>query len=424
MARPERVFLSITATAAFVSALVFTIAPLYRFRTAGLDNLQLVLVGTVMEAAVFLFEIPTGIVADRWSRKWSVIVGHAGMGVGLLVEASFPTFAGVVAGQAFWGLAYTFTSGATVAWVAGELGDPPRQVLTRLFLRSSRLGSLAALVAVPLSFLLGITWALRVPLVIGGLVSIGLALWLVAAMREDHFAPVASAARSSWRAMGESAAAGVRAIRASHALTFLALALFLAGGASEAYDRYIEKYLLGLGPPPWPAWSNLTWLAVVGCLSAALGIVVPWWFERRHGHMDESHQRHWIVGLILVQVGGLVALALTGSFVIGAATSLVIDRGRSLRSNLLGAWIVPLTPRERRATVLSTLEQTDSISQVTIGPMMGVIGGALGIPAALLASAGLLAPSALAVRVAGRERTAVPPVAAESHPPAAEPASP
>ena len=78
--RPDVVFLVIAATAAFVSALVFTIAPVYRFRTAGLDNLQLVLVGTVMEAAVFLFEIPTGVVADRWSRKWSVVVGHAGIG--------------------------------------------------------------------------------------------------------------------------------------------------------------------------------------------------------------------------------------------------------------------------------------------------------------------------------------------------------
>ena len=46
--------------------------------------------------------------------------------------------------------------------------------------------------------------------------------------------------------MVSSAAAGVRAIRASHVLLFLTLALFLAGGASEAYDRYIEKFLLGL----------------------------------------------------------------------------------------------------------------------------------------------------------------------------------
>src|SRR5215213_11661724 len=90
--RPDEVFLVIAATAAFVSALAFTIAPVYRFRTAGLDDLQLVLVGTVMEAAVFVFEIPTGVVADRWSRKWSVIIGHAGIGLGLLIEATFATF--------------------------------------------------------------------------------------------------------------------------------------------------------------------------------------------------------------------------------------------------------------------------------------------------------------------------------------------
>ena len=65
---------------------------------------------------------------------------------------------------------------------------------------------------------------------------------------------------------------------------------------------------------------------------------------------------------------------------------------------------MPLTPKDRRATVLSTMEQADSISQVTIGPAMGVIGQVAGIPAALATSAALLAPSALAVRHAGANR--------------------
>src|SRR5262245_33364820 len=103
MARPERVFLTVGATAAFVSALVFTIPPLDRFQTAGLYTPALVLVGAIMEAAVFVFEIPPGVVADRWSRKWSVIIGHDGMGVGLLVEAASPMFAGILIGQAIWG---------------------------------------------------------------------------------------------------------------------------------------------------------------------------------------------------------------------------------------------------------------------------------------------------------------------------------
>ena len=317
--------------------------------------------------------------------------------------ASFP---GVLTGQVVWGLGYTFTSGATVAWLAGELGDPDRDVLRRLFLRASRLGSAGALVAVPLSFVLGINVALRAPLVVGGCLSLGLALWLSRAMVEQHFEPVPSQDRSTWRSMVTSAGDGVRAIRASHVLVFLTLAIFLAGGASEAFDRYVERFLLGLDVPAWPGWSPLTWLAVVTWLSALLGIVVPWWFERRHPHLDEAGQRHWITGLIVGQVVALVALAASGSFLVAAALVLLVGRLKSLRSSLLAAWIVPLTPRRQRATVLSTMEQADSISQVTIGPGMGVIGKVAGIPAAFVASAALLAPSALAVHRAGRRDVA------------------
>jgi MFS family permease len=300
---PDRVFLALTATTAFVSTLVFTIAPVFRFRAAGLDDLQLVLVGSAMEAAVFLFEIPTGVVADRWSRKWSVILGHAGMGVGFLLEAGAASFTGVLTGQVVWGIAYTFTSGATVAWVSGELGDPERAVLTRLFLRASRLGSLGALVAVPLSFGLAVNVSLRAPLVLGGCISLALAAWLVRAMREEHFTPAPAARRSTWRALVSTAAAGGRTIRTSHALVFLTIAIFLAGGASEAYDRYVDKHLLSVSTPTWPGWSDLTWLAIVAWVSAGLGVVVPWWFERRHPHLDETRQRHWIIGLVLAQVG-------------------------------------------------------------------------------------------------------------------------
>ena len=102
-------------------------------------------------------------------------------------------------------------------------------------------------------------------------------------------------------------------------------------------------------------------------------------------------------------------MAASGSFLMAAAASLVIDRVRSLRSSLLGGWIVPLTPRRHRATVLSTLEQADSISQVTIGPVMGVIGDTAGVPAALATSAVLLAPSAGAVMLARREVDTAPP---------------
>ena len=125
--RPARhVMFVLMAVMAAAGTIAFTVAPLYRLQTVGLDPFQLVVVGSAMEATVFVAEIPTGIVADAVSRRLSIIIGHAGMGLGFLVEAAWPTFAGVMAGQVLWGLAYTFTSGATTAWLTGELGDPDR----------------------------------------------------------------------------------------------------------------------------------------------------------------------------------------------------------------------------------------------------------------------------------------------------------
>ena len=70
-----------------------TVNMVFMVEVAGLDPLQMVLVGTVLEGSVFLFEIPTGVVADAVSRKLSVIIGHGMIGVGFLVLALFPSFA-------------------------------------------------------------------------------------------------------------------------------------------------------------------------------------------------------------------------------------------------------------------------------------------------------------------------------------------
>ena len=103
----------ISAGGAFIATVVFTITPLYRIESAGLNPLELVLVGTFMEAAVFVFEIPTGIVADVYSRRLSVIIGNIGMGVGFVMEGAYPHVGTIMAAQILWGITYTFTSGAT-----------------------------------------------------------------------------------------------------------------------------------------------------------------------------------------------------------------------------------------------------------------------------------------------------------------------
>jgi DHA3 family tetracycline resistance protein-like MFS transporter len=55
--------------------MMMTSAIVYRIDDAKLLPYQLILLGTALEIAVIFFEVPTGIVADKHSRKLSVVLG-------------------------------------------------------------------------------------------------------------------------------------------------------------------------------------------------------------------------------------------------------------------------------------------------------------------------------------------------------------
>src|SRR5438105_8153724 len=121
----------------FFMAMVFTVTAIYRLQTVHLNPFELVLVGTVLEVSAFLFEVPTGVVADTFSRRLSIIIGFILLGAGIGLEGVFPLFAAVLLGQVISGLGYTFLSGAQQAWIADEVGE---EHLTHVFMRSSQGG--------------------------------------------------------------------------------------------------------------------------------------------------------------------------------------------------------------------------------------------------------------------------------------------
>ena len=97
-----RVYLILEGAAALIYSVIFTVSMVYQVSVARLNPLQLVLVGTVLEATVFLFEVPTGVVADVYSRRLSVILGYFIIGLGFILEGSLPFFWAIASGQALW----------------------------------------------------------------------------------------------------------------------------------------------------------------------------------------------------------------------------------------------------------------------------------------------------------------------------------
>ena len=145
----------------------WVVVSVYLVNDLHLTPLQLVLMGTAMEATVFLCEIPTGVVADTYSRRLSLIIGYLGMGAAWMLVGVFSAPWAIIALWAFWGLAYTFTSGADRAWIADEVG--PENV-GRIFLKGARIGYVGSVAGLLGLVALG-TVSLRASVIAGGAIT-------------------------------------------------------------------------------------------------------------------------------------------------------------------------------------------------------------------------------------------------------------
>ncbi len=70
---------------------------------------------------IFVFEIPTGTVADFLGRKTSMLLGSMVSILAVLVYVSYPNFYVFMAGETIWALAFTLISGANEALVYDSL---------------------------------------------------------------------------------------------------------------------------------------------------------------------------------------------------------------------------------------------------------------------------------------------------------------
>ena len=116
--RASSVWYAYEAAASFLWALPFTVTAYY-FVTGGRhEPFELVLVGTMPKLSVFLFEVPTGIVADTTSRRLSIVIGNVVMGVAFVVVGAFGDVWPILAAYALWGFGWTTSRAAR--WTRGS----------------------------------------------------------------------------------------------------------------------------------------------------------------------------------------------------------------------------------------------------------------------------------------------------------------
>jgi MFS transporter, DHA3 family, tetracycline resistance protein len=404
-----RIFLLSQGLGSVLFTLTYTIQAVYFIQTVHMDPLQLVLVGTVLEATIFLFEVPTGVVADTYSRRLSVIIGTFLWGAGFLIEGAFPFFLTVLLSQIVMGLGYTFNSGASEAWIAGELGD---ENIGSAFLKSSQVGRMGTIAAIIASVGLA-SIQLNIPIILAGVGWLALAVYEIIAMPETGFTRESNAEHEGFGAMLRTFRRGGRVVRASAVLVlFIVLGLF-TGASSEGMDRLSEAHFFKNFA--FPAFGNLqpvVWFGIFDLALLVIAITVTESFRRRIDTNNHSLVARVVIVSSALQIAGIVGFALAGSFWWAVGAYLAMRLFRGLAAPLFYTWLTQSIDQRVRATVLSMVSQSDALGQVAGGPVIGWIGTAMSIRAALVTSAVLLAP-ALPLVAAARRRVLVQPAPEE-----------
>ena len=394
------VYLIFTGITSLSFSLIFTVNLVYQVETARLNPLQLVLVGTVLEFVAFVCQVPTGVLADMYSRRLAVILGILLFGMAFVLEGSFPRFDVILASQILFGIGATLSDGAEQAWITDEVGE---MKIGHVFLRSTQVGLLGGL----LGAIVSVGFAsirINLPIVIGGALSIGVAGFLLLFMPEDNFQPISKAERRTWREMGNTFRSGLHVVRGSRILiTILLIALFY-GLYSEGFDRlWTAHFLTNFTFPTLGQLKPVVWFGIISVVGMLLTLgateVVRRW-------VNITQQRILIRTLFVINTLGIVSIlvfVLAGNFFLAVAALLLFKVFRAVNDPLYTTWLTQNIEAKVRATVISMCGQVDAFGQIVGGPPVGYIGNTFSIQTALLSSCALLSPVLLLYAYATRK---------------------
>ncbi len=363
-----------------------TVVLLYHTTIVTDDPLQLVLIGVVMEATMFLFEIPTGIVADTFGRRRSIIIAFVITGVAFIIEGAFPFLPAVLLAAFLWGLGFTFYSGANDAWIADEVG---LERAGQAYLRGTQISLFTALIGITIAVPLGSTH-LGVPILISGVAQLVLAMFLMLVMTETGFQPTKRQRSFGTEIMG-TFKASAQLVRQRPALSRILLIGVIIGLSVGGFDRlftphFVQNFTLPLVEP-------VVWFGFISASQKLLTIMAVELARRRLNILDEGQLIRILSGMYAGTIVGNVMFAISGQFPLALACFLFSQTLREGSKPIFVAWINQHAESQVRATVISMYWQSNALGQIVGAPIIGAIGTLTSLRVAITTAALALSPA-------------------------------
>lgn len=384
-----KTYLLFSAITAMCFSLVTTVMIVYHIEIVHLNPLQLILVGTTLELACFIFEIPTGIVADVYSRKLSIVIGGVLTGVGFILEGSISSFVFVLVAQIVWGLGSTFISGSLEAWIAEE---EKNKDLDEIYIKGAQAGQIGAFIGIVLSTVIA-NFSVRLPIIVSGVLFIILALFLWLYMPENNFKPSVPGDLNTFKKMVYTFKSGLKFVKSKSIIMILLAVTLFYGLSSEGYDRLSNAHFLqDTTLPKLGNLSSVTWFGIFGILGMILSFIVMHFMAKNLKNEDNRKNGKLLLCINILYISSMLIFALTRNFSLMLIAYLATNTFRIINEPIFSAWLNGHIDDNSRATVLSINGQMNSLGQILGGPIIGIIATNISVSIGIVCNSLLVAP--------------------------------
>ncbi|HSX06064.1 MAG TPA: MFS transporter [Candidatus Saccharimonadales bacterium] len=275
-----------------------------------------------------LAEVPTGVIADRFSKKWSLVIGQALQLATFTVWLAAPNFLGYLAGFVLWGAGEAFLSGASQAYLYESLDDAHRKIFGKIYARSSAFTMMAYFAGSLLAFVIGPHYdVLLLASMAVSLIALGITLGLPATRSQVQI-----------EIRPKILSSALRAIRSHPALRQILIGAVIIQGLMSMLGEYLPQYYQQVGTP----LHAVPLFIAVGSLAAA-GLY--WWMHRIETQISRYQPliAGGFLGLFVVSFWIGTAAAVIGMFVFTRVLRMLSVHNES--------HIQHHAPNEARATV-------------------------------------------------------------------------
>ncbi len=347
---------------------IIPIYPLYAimFTENGVTPFELSLLFSIWASVGLLLEVPSGALADRFSRKWLIVLSSVFKSAGFIAWFLFPAFWGYALGFVLWGIGSTLRSGAFEALLHDLLATDGRQSdFGRLYGRILAVGSVGVVLGELSGGLLisqGYDAVLLVSAALPLIATLPFALFV-------HDPPKDEAASDAhYLALLRD---GVREAIVNPAVRFIILAYGLLIVTFGVYDEFVAPTFREFGF----SLAAVAYLCVIVLMAQSAGQ----WLADKFEHLTLGGLFGLIAisaaALILVPYSpGVLVVALIAGFFFMFGLSMTLFQAR-LQSEIQGA---------SRATVTSVSGMADGIGAIVWYLIFGTMAEASGMAGATL----------------------------------------